>query len=82
MSCEGDNFAGTGRRFQREGQQTFSPPNPPAQLPKKRAPPLPFHWNTEHTSLALCKDEGWNTKDMYRWCQQSRCLFLPSLPLL
>lgn len=39
---------------------------------------LPFHLNTEHTSLALCKDEGWNTKDMYRWCQQSPCLSLSS----
>lgn len=37
--------------------------------PKKHL--LSFHLNTEHTSLALCKDEGWNTKDVYRWCQQS-----------
>lgn len=35
---------------------------------------LSFHLNAEHTSLALCKDEGWNTKDVYRWCQQSLCL--------
>lgn len=42
---------------------------------------LSFHLNTEHTSLALCKDEGWNTKDMYRWCQQSLCLSLSSPPL-
>lgn len=39
---------------------------------------LSFHLNTEHTSLALCKDEGWNTKDMYRWCQQSPCFSLSS----
>lgn len=39
---------------------------------------LSFHLNTEHTSLTLCKDEGWNTKDMYRWCQQSPCFSLSS----
>lgn len=52
MSCEGDDFAGTGRRFQREGQQTFSPPTHPNSPIKRHL--LSLFIGTLSTPASLC----------------------------
>lgn len=74
MSSERPNFRG--QNWISASANKHTPSLFRALHPKRHI--LSFHLNTEHTSLALCKDEGWNTKDMYRWCQQSLCLSLSS----